>query len=42
MSEDKLLKFCFMTTTFIIGMIIILRERNKKDIDKETNRGQGG
>ena len=42
MSEDKLLIFCFITTTFIIGIIIILRERDTKDIDKETNSGQGG
>ena len=42
MSEDKLLIFCFITTTFIIGIIIILRERDTKDIGKEANSGQGG
>ena len=31
-----------MMMMMMMMMIVILRERNTKDIDKETNSGQGG
>ena len=41
-NEKRFLIFCFITIFFIIDIVIILRERDTKDIDKETNSGQGG